>query len=78
MNILTVADEVIIPLEPGAFSLQGLSRLYKFIGQIHDFTNDKLKVDGKLWTAICDEDVGRNEVVEIVKIEGVKLKVRKK
>ncbi len=46
MNILTVADEVIIPLEPGAFSLQGLSRLYKFIGQIHDFTNDKLKIDG--------------------------------
>ena len=52
MNILTVADEVIIPLEPGAFSLQGLSRLYKFIGQIHDFTNDKLKVDGILVTKV--------------------------
>ena len=52
MNILTVADEVVIPLEPGAFSLQGLSRLYKFIGQIHDFTNDKLKVDGILVTKV--------------------------
>ncbi len=52
MNILTVADEVIIPLEPGAFSLQGLSRLYKFIGQIHDFTNDKLKIDGILVTKV--------------------------
>ncbi|MCR4903780.1 MAG: AAA family ATPase [Butyrivibrio sp.] len=52
MNILTVADEVIIPLEPGAFSLQGLSRLYKFIGQIHDFTNDRLKIDGILVTKV--------------------------
>ena len=52
MNILTVADEVIIPLEPGAYSLQGLSRLYKFIGQIHDYTNDKLKVDGILVTKV--------------------------
>ena len=52
MNILTVADEVIIPLEPGAYSLQGLSRLYKFIDQIHDFTNDKLKVAGILVTKV--------------------------
>ena len=52
MNILTVADEVIIPLEPGAYSLQGLSRLYKFIDQIHDFTNDKLKVSGILVTKV--------------------------
>ncbi|MBQ6589834.1 MAG: ParA family protein [Butyrivibrio sp.] len=52
MNILTVADEVIIPLEPGAYSLQGLSRLYKFIDQIHDYTNDKLRVDGILVTKV--------------------------
>lgn len=52
MNILTLADEVVIPLEPGAYSLQGLSRLYKFIGQIHDYTNDRLKVDGILVTKV--------------------------
>ncbi|WP_026653156.1 ParA family protein [Butyrivibrio proteoclasticus] len=52
MNILTVADEVVIPLEPGAYSLQGLSRLYKFIDQIHDFTNDKVKVAGLLVTKV--------------------------
>ena len=52
MNILTVADEVIIPLDTGAYSLQGLSRLYKFIDQIHDYTNDKLKVDGILVTKV--------------------------
>lgn len=52
MNILTLADEVIIPLEPGAYSLQGLSRLYKFIGQIHDYTNNRLKVDGILVTKV--------------------------
>jgi chromosome partitioning protein len=52
MNILTVADEVIIPLEPGAYSLQGLSRLYKFIGQIRDYTNPNLKIDGILVTKV--------------------------
>ena len=52
MNILTVADEVIIPLEPGAYSLQGLSRLYKFIGQIHEYTNPKLKIAGILVTKV--------------------------
>ncbi len=52
MNILTVADEVIIPLEPGAFSLQGLTRLYKFIDQIHDFTNEKLTIAGILVTKV--------------------------
>ena len=52
MNILTAADEVIIPLEPGAYSLQGLSRLYKFIDDIHDFTNDRLGVAGILVTKV--------------------------
>lgn len=52
MNILTVADDVIIPLEPGAYSLQGLSRLYKFIGQIREYTNPDVKVDGILVTKV--------------------------
>lgn len=38
----------------------------------------EVKVDGKRWTAISDEEIKENEIVEIIKIEGVKLKVRKK
>ncbi len=52
MNILTAADEVIIPLEPGAYSLQGLSRLYKFIEDIRVYTNDRLRIDGILVTKV--------------------------
>ncbi|MBO6242067.1 MAG: ParA family protein [Butyrivibrio sp.] len=82
MNILTVADEVIIPLEPGAFSLQGLSRLYKFIGQIHDFTNDKLKVDGILVTKVrntANAKIWINDIeekAELLKTSVYKSKIR--
>ena len=46
-----------------------------------DITKYKLgevKVDGKRWTAISEDDISVGEIVDIVKIEGVKLKVRKK
>ncbi len=76
MNILTVADEVIIPLEPGAYSLQGLSRLYKFIDQIHDFTNDKVKVDGILVTKVrntSNSKIWINDIEEKAELIGTKV-----
>ncbi len=76
MNILTVADEVIIPLEPGAYSLQGLSRLYKFIDAIHDYTNDKLKVDGILVTKVrntANSKIWINDIQEKAEMLGTKV-----
>lgn len=76
MNILTVADEVVIPLEPGAYSLQGLSRLYKFIDQIHDFTNDKLRVDGILVTKVrntANSKIWINDIEEKAELLGTKV-----
>ncbi|RKM53982.1 ParA family protein [Butyrivibrio sp. X503] len=76
MNILTLADEVIIPLEPGAYSLQGLSRLYKFIGQIHDYTNDRLKVDGILVTKVrktANSKIWIGDIEEKAKLLGTKV-----
>ena len=76
MNILTVADEVIIPLEPGAYSLQGLSRLYKFIDQIHNFTNDNLKIDGILITKVrntANSKIWINDIEEKAKVLGTKV-----
>ena len=76
MNILTVADEVVIPLEPGAYSLQGLSRLNKFIGQIHEFTNDKLKIDGILVTKVrntANSKIWINDIEEKAEMLGTKV-----
>jgi chromosome partitioning protein len=76
MNILTVADEVIIPLEPGAYSLQGLSRLYKFIGDIRDFTNDKIKVNGILVTKVrntANSKIWINDIQEKAELLGTKV-----
>ncbi len=76
MNILTVADEVVIPLEPGAYSLQGLSRLYKFIDQIHEFTNDKLRVDGILVTKVrntANSKIWINDIEEKAQLLGTRV-----
>ena len=46
-----------------------------------DITKHKpgeVKVDGKRWTAVSSDDISVGTIVDIVKIEGVKLKVRKK
>ncbi len=37
----------------------------------------EVKVDGKLWSAISDDVLMVNDVVEILEIDGVKLKVKK-
>lgn len=38
----------------------------------------EVKVDGKKWTAIADEEIDINDEVKILSINGVKLKVEKK
>ena len=45
-----------------------------------DITSHKIgtiKVKGEIWKAISDEEISKGEVVEIIEIEGVKLKVKK-
>ena len=37
----------------------------------------EIKVDGKLWSAISDEKLVTGDIVEILQIDGVKLKVKK-
>lgn len=37
----------------------------------------EVKVDGKKWTALSDEELDEGEVVKILNIDGVKLKVEK-
>ncbi len=36
----------------------------------------EVKVDGKLWTAISDKKIKKDSIVEVLSIDGVKLKVK--
>lgn len=36
----------------------------------------EVKVDGKLWTAIADNKIKKDSVIEVLSIDGVKLKVK--
>ncbi|MCI9585141.1 MAG: NfeD family protein [Bacilli bacterium] len=40
-------------------------------------TPGEVKVDGKRWTAVADKVIKENSVVEVLEINGVKLKVEK-
>ncbi len=44
---------------------------------ISPITVGEVKVDGKRWSAIADEEIKCDQIVEILDIIGVKLKVRK-
>lgn len=50
INALTAADEVLIPLTAGIFSLQGFAQLINAITNVKLYTNKKLKVNGLLVT----------------------------
>ena len=36
----------------------------------------EVKVDGKLWTAIADDKIKKDMIIEVLSIDGVKLKVK--
>lgn len=36
----------------------------------------EVKVDGKLWTAIADNKIKKDSIIEVLSIDGVKLKVK--
>jgi len=44
---------------------------------ILDGERGEVKIDGKIWTAIANEDIQLTEKVEVLSIDGVKLVVRK-
>ena len=45
------------------------------IKDIKPLENGEVKIDGKIWTATSDENIKKDSKVEILAIDGVKLKV---
>lgn len=52
-NVLTAADDVIIPMQTDGFSVDGAAKLAEKISDIKTFTNHGLRVAGVL-TTMCD------------------------
>ena len=49
----------------------------KVIEELDPHKIGTIDVNGEIWKAISDEEIGKGEKVEIIEIEGVKLKVKK-
>lgn len=60
-NVLCASDEVIIPMQPEAFSLQGMKTLLETIWQIQEDINPDLVINGLLFTKV---DLRRASVME--------------
>ena len=50
VNMLTAADSVLIPLKASMLSVVGMQQLFRTIGQVRDYTNEDLYVEGILFT----------------------------
>ncbi len=52
LNALTASDSVIIPLQTEYYAMEGLSQLDKTISRVRDAFNNKIKVEGILFTML--------------------------
>ncbi len=63
LNALAVADEVIIPMQPHFFALQGVAKLLETVQLVSKRINPKLKVSGIVLTMYDSNTKLSNEVV---------------
>jgi chromosome partitioning protein len=63
LNALAVADEVIIPMQPHFFALQGVAKLLETIQLVNKRINPKLKVSGIVLTMYDSQTKLSSEVV---------------
>ncbi len=67
INVLTAADSVIVPIQCEYFALEGLSQLIRTINLIKERLNDKLTMDGVVFTMYDSRTNLSNQVVENVR-----------
>ena len=63
LNALAVADEVIIPMQPHFFAMQGVAKLLETVQLVSKRINPKLKVSGVVLTMFDSQTKLSNEVV---------------
>ena len=52
MNVLTIADKVIIPIVPETYAMKGLPRIIKGINEFKKVHNPKLEIAGVVFTMV--------------------------
>ena len=68
VNAMTAADSVIVPIQCEYYALEGLSQLIHTINLIQDRLNNKLEIDGIVFTMYDSRTNLSSDVVENVKI----------
>lgn len=67
VNAMTTADAVLVPIQCEYYALEGIAQLIKTINLVHDRLNDKMKLDGVVFTMYDARTNLSSEVVESVK-----------
>ena len=67
INAMTTADSVLVPIQCEYYALEGIAQLMMTIDLVHDRLNDKLTMDGVVFTMFDGRTNLSNEVVESVK-----------
>jgi chromosome partitioning protein len=67
VNALTTADSVLVPIQCEYYALEGISQLINTIDLIHDRLNDKLHLEGVVFTMFDARTNLSTDVVNNVK-----------
>ena len=67
VNAMTTADSVLIPIQCEYYALEGLSQLMYTIGLVQDRLNERLQIEGAVFTMYDVRTNLSNQVVENVK-----------
>lgn len=67
INALAAADSVIIPIQCEFLSLEGLTELYNTVKRVRKTFNDKLKIEGILFTMYVDRYKVTGQIAKEVK-----------
>lgn len=69
LNGLVASDEVLVPLTPDNFALEGLGYLFEKINEVIDELNPSLKINGVFMTRYCGNTLRCKEVEGYLKEE---------
>ena len=67
VNAMTTADSVLVPIQCEYYALEGISQLLHTIDLVHNRLNDKLKINGVVFTMYDGRTNLSNDVVASVK-----------
>ena len=74
VNAMTTADSILVPIQCEYYALEGIAQLIRTIELVHERLNDKLKIEGVVFTMYDARTKLSAEVIDTVK-ENLKTKI---